>query len=345
MKYISYLLLAFVLILPAPAHAADVLENVGIIPGNIWYSGYPIQGGVDVKVYTAVFNGSVYTVEGVVAFTDNGQAISRAPFLIPPGQVNEVFITWVPAQGSHKVSAAITEIKTLAQGKAAEVAKLETEVTAQGTVIVQAPPPPPPVLPAAVTSKLTAATSTGEAVRAVASSLGALDSFASSSLGTIASSATAMLPRVMSSPLKTTVSGISNFAVNSGAQLTQAKESLRASLAAEKARDNETARASLSQSSALANVAPIRWLKSLYDGITNKLASWVLGDLPSKVTAAAASSGSGIKKPFEYLWFFALSIAAFVLTHLWLFWIVLVLFTLWLLRFLYRVFIRRREYA
>ncbi|GEM_PF-4940084 len=339
------LILILILILPAPSHAADVLENVGIIPGNIWYSNYPLQGGVEVRVYTAVFNGSVYSIEGRVSFTDNGQAISKAPFLIPPGQLNEVSIAWVPAQGNHKVSAAITEIKTITQGKPAEPAKLDTVVTAQGTVSVAPPPPPPPLpktAPLNPVPQVAAATSTKGALTALQASTAALDTFASTSLSKVVAVATSVVPPRVLSPVANAAQSVSNFARATGVQVEQSREAVRASLAAQKARDGT---ASLSQSSAIARFAPLRWLASLYDGATNTLASWVLGDLPSKVTAAAASSGSGVKKPFEYLWFFLLTIVAFILNHLWLFWLLLLVIFLWFLRLLYRKLLRRDSYG
>jgi len=70
----------------------------------------------------------------------------------------------------------------------------------------------------------------------------------------------------------------------------------------------------------------------------------VLGDLPTKVTAAEEGTGGGVKEPLQYAAYFGLASAGLLLRHAWVFWIVVLVLLFFLLRFLFRKLFRRNYY-
>ncbi|MBI5138790.1 MAG: hypothetical protein HZA95_03250 [Candidatus Vogelbacteria bacterium] len=336
------ILLLGLLFLPLISFGANTLENVGIIPGNIWYSSYPLRGGVSVRIYTAVYNGSEQTVQGQVQFTDNGIQIAVAPFLINSGKLSEVSIDWVPNEGSHKVSANVIGVSTVAQNGTEQPATLATQVVANNTVQV-APPPPVSNTDGSI---LASSASAKDALGTLGSSANIIGNVANDSLGRAAEAIAGVLPDSIGKPVVGAVSNFNSFASDAAEKVNGARSSVKNTLASEAAAaraDNKPA--SLSQTSAFASLLPVKWLKSAYDSITGAISNWVLGDLPNKVAVAKEGAGSGIMKPFQYLWYFILSILSFILTNLWIFWLIIIYVVYRVLRFAYRKIFKKDKYG
>lgn len=92
------------------------LKNAGFVPANIWYSKDPFWGGEKIRIYTIIFNGSLYDLTGVVEFYDNQVLIGSTDFsLAGSGRVRDVWVDWVPKEGKHAVTTRI--IKTKISGR------------------------------------------------------------------------------------------------------------------------------------------------------------------------------------------------------------------------------------
>ena len=89
------------------------LRNAGFVQTSIWYSKESFFAGDVVRVYTIVFNGSTYRLEGVVEFYDNDVLIGTKEFILSgEGRVSDVWVDWAPKEGKHAISARM--VKTIA---------------------------------------------------------------------------------------------------------------------------------------------------------------------------------------------------------------------------------------
>ncbi|MEK7558326.1 MAG: hypothetical protein AAB507_00690 [Patescibacteria group bacterium] len=109
---------AFILILSgSTVFAQEKIENVGFIPGNIWYSKDPFFAGDSVSIHTIVFNSSEDGFSGTVLFYDSDKLLGKVPFSIGgSGQFKDVSIEWKVIEGYHKVFAVIKTPKLIRQG-------------------------------------------------------------------------------------------------------------------------------------------------------------------------------------------------------------------------------------
>lgn len=89
--------------------AEPPIKNAGFVPANIWYSKDPFFAGEKIRIYTIIFNGSSYDLEGVVEFLDNGALVGKTNFsLSGGGRVRDVWIDWKATEGKHAMTARIT---------------------------------------------------------------------------------------------------------------------------------------------------------------------------------------------------------------------------------------------
>lgn len=90
------------------AAAETPIKNVGFVPANIWFSKDPFFDGEKVRIYTIIFNGSSYDLEGAVEFLDNGVLIGKTNFSISSGgRVRDVWVDWGATGGKHAITARI----------------------------------------------------------------------------------------------------------------------------------------------------------------------------------------------------------------------------------------------
>lgn len=104
--------------------AADApVKNAGFVPANIWYSKDPFFDGEKIRIYTIIFNGSSYDLEGTVEFLDSGILIGKTTFSLSGGsRVRDVWIDWKATAGKHTVTARIINTTgSIAGGKKAPI--------------------------------------------------------------------------------------------------------------------------------------------------------------------------------------------------------------------------------
>ena len=96
-----------------PAHAeVKTYSNLGFLAGNIWYSKDPFFAGDKVRIYSGVYNSGVHDLVGSVEFSDNGTLLASVPFLVQgQGRMKDVWVDWTTTKGDHKISARIVNAK------------------------------------------------------------------------------------------------------------------------------------------------------------------------------------------------------------------------------------------
>jgi hypothetical protein len=105
-------------------------KNLGFAQNGIWYSKDPFFADDRVRIYTAIFNSSVFDLSGVVEFYDNGKPIDKALFSVGGGgRIKDVWINWTAVGGQHKISAKIIEAKIQATDGKEELIFLENSQT------------------------------------------------------------------------------------------------------------------------------------------------------------------------------------------------------------------------
>jgi len=114
-----------------PVYAASQpLKNVGFVPANIWFSKDPFFDGEKIRIYTIVFNGSSYALEGTVEFLDNGVFIGKTNFsLSSGGRVRDMWIDWEATKGKHAITARIVGATASSSGGAKSSVMLDNTET------------------------------------------------------------------------------------------------------------------------------------------------------------------------------------------------------------------------
>lgn len=111
MKYF-FLTLLFIFSAASPVWGATetTVKNAGLVPANIWYSKDPFYTGDKIRIYTVIFNGSTYDLDGSMEFLDNGVSLGSTNFSVPGnGSVREVWVGWQAVAGSQVITARIVE--------------------------------------------------------------------------------------------------------------------------------------------------------------------------------------------------------------------------------------------
>ena len=111
MKYFITSLLFFSAF-ASPIFAADLaINNAGFVPSNIWYSKDPFYAGEKIRIYTIIFNGSIYDLTGGVEFLDNGTPIGKTTFaLANGGRVRDLWVDWKATAGRHIITAHLVNV-------------------------------------------------------------------------------------------------------------------------------------------------------------------------------------------------------------------------------------------
>jgi hypothetical protein len=113
-KFMKYFIasLLFFSTFANPIFAADLaINNAGFVPSNIWYSKDPFFAGEKIRIYTIIFNGSIYDLTGGVEFLDNGTPIGKTTFaLANGGRVRDLWIDWKATAGKHIITAHLINV-------------------------------------------------------------------------------------------------------------------------------------------------------------------------------------------------------------------------------------------
>ncbi|MBI3634155.1 MAG: thrombospondin type 3 repeat-containing protein [Candidatus Yonathbacteria bacterium] len=117
--------------------ASEPIKNAGFIPANIWYSKDPFFAEEKIRIYTIIFNGSAYDLEGTVEFLDNGALVGKTPFsLAGGGRVRDVWIDWKAVSGKHIMTAQITHTTASLAGATKHAIVLDNTETGKSERIV-----------------------------------------------------------------------------------------------------------------------------------------------------------------------------------------------------------------
>jgi len=122
--YIAALFLVFALLSPT-ATLADVVEDTGLLSGNIWLERGALVEGVSARIYTALWNGSETELRGTVIFRSGKVEIGRQSFRLAPESLRDISVKWQPEAGEHTLSAEVVE--TTLGGEATNIARAQTE--------------------------------------------------------------------------------------------------------------------------------------------------------------------------------------------------------------------------
>lgn len=140
MKRIIFIL-TLILSVPFIVQADDnSVKNAGFVPSNIWYSKTPFFVDENIRVYTIIFNGSQYDLEGTVEFFDEADGLSKAigktDFSISGGgRVRDIWIDWKAIEGKHIIVARITKSNISLADGTKKTAEMENAQTGKSEVL------------------------------------------------------------------------------------------------------------------------------------------------------------------------------------------------------------------
>lgn len=110
--------MAFSIAVSAHAAVDAQVRDAGFVPSNIWYSEDPFFAGDSIRIYTVIFNGSLYDLTGSVEFLDNGVLIGKTSFTVAKGgHVRDVSVPWKATEGKHVITARTVDVATIKDGK------------------------------------------------------------------------------------------------------------------------------------------------------------------------------------------------------------------------------------
>ena len=139
-KFIFILLLIFCVSFSARANQEPV-KNAGFVPSNIWYSKTPFFAEEKIRVYTIIFNGSSYDLEGTVEFLDEAndspKVIGKSDFSISGGgRVRDIWIDWKASEGKHIITARIVKPSISLADGTKQIAVIENVETGKSEVAI-----------------------------------------------------------------------------------------------------------------------------------------------------------------------------------------------------------------
>lgn len=218
-KFLVVLLLAL-----CPVYFSQATEipinNAGFTQSNIWYSKDPFYTGNAIRIYTFVYNGSVYDLTGDVEFLDNDTTvIGKTSFsLSGGGRGQDAWVNWVATPGDHVITARLVNV--IADGPSGKQAVvLNNSETGKSTRQV-------------ATDPLVVAAQTQVQVKQVvdtgAQTVGAVQNVVQSTVTNVGQ----VIPIPVKQSVSTGVSAIESFRIAEAAQLEAVKESKKQEIAA-----------------------------------------------------------------------------------------------------------------
>lgn len=118
--YRFFFIVLFSIFVPSFLYAIETpVKNAGFVPANIWFSRDPFFDGEKIRVYTILFNGSTYDIDGTVEFLDNEVLIGKTTFALSGGgRVRDVWVDWKAKEGKHVMTARIVGATASVAGEA-----------------------------------------------------------------------------------------------------------------------------------------------------------------------------------------------------------------------------------
>ena len=119
-KYFLFLSI-IISIISASSVYADVSNNSGFIPGQIWYSNEILVEGETVNIHTAVWNSEKETLSARVEFYDKNVILGSRDVVLSASELKDVYIPWKITSGDHIISAKIISSLATISGKKEKV--------------------------------------------------------------------------------------------------------------------------------------------------------------------------------------------------------------------------------
>lgn len=122
----------------SPVSAAEIsVKNAGFVPSNIWYSKEQFFAGDTIRIYTIIFNGSVYDLSGTIEFLDNGTVLGETDFALSGGgRVRDAWVDWKATEGKHLISARIVDAHASFSGGSKRLTALENTETGESERVI-----------------------------------------------------------------------------------------------------------------------------------------------------------------------------------------------------------------
>lgn len=141
MKKFIFILLLIISVPFVIQASEDSVKNAGFVPSNIWYSKTPFFVDENIRVYTIIFNGSQYDLEGTVEFLDKAgdqpRIIGKTDFSISSGgRIRDIWIDWKATEGKHLISARITKSSISLANGTKKIAEMENAETGKSEVLI-----------------------------------------------------------------------------------------------------------------------------------------------------------------------------------------------------------------
>ena len=96
---------------------AEISNNSGFIPGQIWYSNDDLVEGETVDIHTAVWNGQKEPLSVKVEFYDKNVILGSRDVVLSALELKDVYVPWKITSGDHIISAKIISSFATISGK------------------------------------------------------------------------------------------------------------------------------------------------------------------------------------------------------------------------------------
>jgi len=126
------------------SHSAEAAElEAGVAPQSVWLSKSRVVAGDSVNIFTVVYNSSNTAITGQVVFSIDDTPVGNKDFALKEGEAQIASQQWIAQEGSHSVSARITNTFTADTKKVTVVLNRSS-----GSIAISVEKPPPPPSPA-----------------------------------------------------------------------------------------------------------------------------------------------------------------------------------------------------
>jgi len=132
MRYLIFIAIIFSTLATHPVNAEDV--NAGFVQG-LWYSEEIVFAEVPTRIYVALRNNTDHDLTGTIRFSVDGTRIGSSDVSALSGRLVEAWVDWTPSQGSHDISAIVSNAELHIIGKGTEKIDIKGMV-AEDTVFV-----------------------------------------------------------------------------------------------------------------------------------------------------------------------------------------------------------------
>ncbi len=114
---------------------AKTTNDLVFMPDQLWYSGGELKEGQNIKIHTALWNGTGEIIKAKIEFYDKSLILGSRDVSINPQELKEVSVSWEATAGAHTMSAKIISPKLIKNGKEEDL-KIKTNSTGGSRISV-----------------------------------------------------------------------------------------------------------------------------------------------------------------------------------------------------------------